>query len=324
MIEFEDGEEEEGGGGSPAWMATFADLMSLLMCFFVLLLSFSEMDVAKYKQIAGSIKYAFGVQTEVRAQEIPKGTSIIAKEFSSARPQPTPINEVRQSTADTEKQSLDVRAPDPGTNESKPELTEEQKEEVLREKLQQMLNDTKADADKLSQTLAKEIEAGMIDVESSGRSITIRIRERGSFQSGSADLNAEFSPVLDSIRFALVDIQGEIAIEGHTDDVPIGRSSAFSSNWELSSSRALVVTHELTKDDSLNEDRFMMIGYADTRPIAENDSSENRAKNRRVEITIRQGLNNSVEKPLNELNAPEVNASESVDEAPLEAQELQE
>ncbi len=82
MIEYED--DDEGPPGAPAWMATFADLMSLLMCFFVLLLSFSELDVQKYKQIAGSMKNAFGVQNQVKVMDIPKGTSIIAQEFSPA------------------------------------------------------------------------------------------------------------------------------------------------------------------------------------------------------------------------------------------------
>ena len=63
--------------GLPAYMGTFADLMSLLMCFFVLLLSFAEMDVLKFKQLAGSLKVAFGVQSEVKADSIPMGTSII-------------------------------------------------------------------------------------------------------------------------------------------------------------------------------------------------------------------------------------------------------
>ena len=67
--------------GLPAWMGTFADLMSLLMCFFVLLLSFSEMDVLKFKQIAGSMKFAFGVQNKIEVKDIPKGTSVIAQEF---------------------------------------------------------------------------------------------------------------------------------------------------------------------------------------------------------------------------------------------------
>ena len=74
--------EEDEKRAVADWMTTYADLMSLLMCFFVLLLSFSEMDVAKYKQLAGSMKMAFGVQNEVKVKFIPKGTSIIAKEFS--------------------------------------------------------------------------------------------------------------------------------------------------------------------------------------------------------------------------------------------------
>ncbi|MEH6567415.1 MAG: flagellar motor protein MotB, partial [Halopseudomonas sp.] len=65
-------EEDEGPAGLPVWMATFADLMALMMCFFVLLLSFSEMDVLKFKQIAGSMNHAFGVQNDIKAKDIPK------------------------------------------------------------------------------------------------------------------------------------------------------------------------------------------------------------------------------------------------------------
>ncbi|MEM7561516.1 MAG: flagellar motor protein MotB [Pseudomonadota bacterium] len=72
--------------GLPPWLATFADMMALLMCFFVLLLSFAEMDVLKYKQVAGALKTAFGVQRIVKATEIPKGTSVIAKQYSPGKP----------------------------------------------------------------------------------------------------------------------------------------------------------------------------------------------------------------------------------------------
>ena len=72
-------EEEEGG----RWIMTFADLMSLLLCFFVLLFSFAEMDLKKFKVIAGSMSLAFGVQREVKAPDTPVGTSIIAQEFNS-------------------------------------------------------------------------------------------------------------------------------------------------------------------------------------------------------------------------------------------------
>ena len=99
-------DDDEGGGGG--WLMTFADLMSLLMSFFVLLLSFSEMDVQKYKQVAGSMQSAFGVQRDVKADEIPKGTSLVTKEFSPGRPDPDVIiKEMKQDTTDDTKPSLD-------------------------------------------------------------------------------------------------------------------------------------------------------------------------------------------------------------------------
>ena len=95
--------------GLPLWMGTFADLMSLLMCFFVLLLSFSEMDVLKFKQIAGSMKFAFGVQNRLEVKDIPKGTSIIAQEFRPGRPEPTPIDVIMQQTIDITQQTLEFQ-----------------------------------------------------------------------------------------------------------------------------------------------------------------------------------------------------------------------
>jgi len=281
-------EEEEAGGGTPAWMATFADLMSLLMCFFVLLLSFSEMDVLKYKQIAGSMKNAFGVQNEMKVKDIPKGTSVIAREFSPGKPQPTQIKTINQFTTRNKQQSLQVGNPQALTKTGS-EITDEQASALLDEKLKAQIKKTRADAEKLRQILKSDIDAGRIDIESERREITIRIRERGSFPSGSATLNPEFVAAMTDLRVALRDIPGRISIEGHTDDVPI-RGAAFKSNWELSSSRALSVTHELLKNQVLNQERFIVVGLASTRPFQPNTSAQNRALNRRVEIIIRQGL----------------------------------
>ncbi len=105
MIEQQPRNQEENSGGG--WITTFADLMSLLMCFFVLLLSFAELDVLKFKAIAGSMRLAFGVQRDIKAIEVPKGTSIIAQEYSSGKPDPTILDEVRQKTIDEEKQTLE-------------------------------------------------------------------------------------------------------------------------------------------------------------------------------------------------------------------------
>lgn len=93
--------------GSPPWVVTFADLMSLLMAFFVLLLSFSQMDVQKFKRLAGSMEHAFGVQQNVVTYEIPKGTSVIAREFTPGTPEPTPSPSMYQKTMRDMFQTLD-------------------------------------------------------------------------------------------------------------------------------------------------------------------------------------------------------------------------
>jgi flagellar motor protein MotB len=74
-------DEESSGSGTPAWVVTFADLMSLLMCFFVLLLSFSEIDAQKFRQIAGELSQAFGVQRDVPVEDVPTGSSIAFSEL---------------------------------------------------------------------------------------------------------------------------------------------------------------------------------------------------------------------------------------------------
>lgn len=95
--------------GAPAWMATFADMATLLMAFFVLILSFAEMNVPKFKQINGSLKNSFGVQRIIPVVESPKAQSLIAQQFSPAVAQPTPINTIRQETTDDRKEEVDVK-----------------------------------------------------------------------------------------------------------------------------------------------------------------------------------------------------------------------
>ncbi len=285
------------------------------MCFFVLLLSFAEMDVQKFKQIAGSLKVAFGVQRDIKAVEIPKGVNIVAKEFSPAPPQPTVINEVRQKTMDDTMQELKLiekleqlqaeenELKDKMENMSEAEADSEglkkRLQEVKAEKaeveaqlnaLRQRLDDVQAEAikekaDQLKAALKEEIQADMIDVEANDKSITIRIRDKGSFAPGSARLTDDFIEILEIIAEELSHTPGNITVAGHTDDIPIN-TAQFRSNWELSSARAAAVTHELLMDDRLSPKRFSIQAFADVKPLAPNDSSENRAMNRRVEIII--------------------------------------
>ena len=200
-MEDDDEPRSENPAGVPAWMATFADLMTLLMCFFVLLLATSDTNSQKYKRVAGSMANAFGVQALIETVAIPKGTSIIAEEFSSATPEPTPMNEVRQKTTDNERDSLDVQNQDTRAPESGG-TRDARKKEIL-EKIQGLVGETEKEAVKIATALSKEVKEGIIEVETSGRKITVRIKEHGTFPSGSADLTPNFKPVLKIIRQAL-------------------------------------------------------------------------------------------------------------------------
>ena len=249
------------GGGVPAWVMTFADLMTLLMCFFVLLLAFSEMDAAKFKELSGSVKQAFGVQSEIEARTIPKGTSVIAREFSPGKPQPTMINEIRQFTVDSNKNTLEFDEDD------------QDKEELERE------------AERIRQALTEEIEAGSVAVVTDEERVIIHILEKASFSSGDNRVRDSFRPTLTKIADLLTESKGRIDVAGHTDNVPI-YTSRFRSNWELSTSRAVSVALILLDNDALNGDRFTVTGHADTQPRQPNDTPENRAANRRVDIRI--------------------------------------
>ncbi len=274
---------------------TFADLMSLLMCFFVLLLSFSEMDVLKFKRLAGSMQQAFGVQQKFRAEDPPKGTSIIAQEFSPGTPRPTPLNEIWQKTTDESRSSLDVACQDMGASNSGESGDAEQM--VVVDKIQDLVGETEQDAIDLATALSKEIAAGVLEIETAGRRIILRIKEHGSFPSGSSELTANFKPVLKIIRQQLRDMDGRIIVEGHTDDDPIS-TSRFRSNWALSSARAVSVAHGLFEDPELDQDRFTITGFAETKPLVSNSTAAGKARNRRVEVVIHQGLGAEVKNDL--------------------------
>ncbi len=274
--------------GLPAYLATFADLMSLLMCFFVLLLAFSEMDVQKYKQVAGSMRDAFGVQQEVEVKDIPKGTSVIAQEFSPGRPDPTPLNEVRQTTTDTLQSTLDVLC-EAGESESREDQQTTHSGSAAAEQImERLIAMTQADAVEVAAELKEEIAQGAVEVETKNRRIVIRVKEQGSFPSGSATLRPSFIPIMDKMREVIQEIDGEYSVEGHTDDVPIS-TARFRSNWELSSARAVSVAHELMQGNQIDPAKFVVKGFGEIRPMAPNTTEDNRARNRRVEIVIEQG-----------------------------------
>lgn len=159
---------------------------------------------------------------------------------------------------------------------------------------QQQVKEVAEETQEFREALEQEIQDGLIVVESQFSRIVIRIREKGSFPSGDARLNPGFVPILRKIHDVLLTTDGRIAVAGHTDNVPIN-TPRYRSNWELSTSRATSVVHELLAPGQIPAERFVLEGYADTKPLVPNDSMENRAQNRRVEIIV---LKSAVEEEL--------------------------
>lgn len=269
--------------GLPPWVATFADLMSLLMCFFVLLLSFATMDANRFKKMAESLRDAFGVQREVIAYEVVKGTSVVAEHFSPATTDPTVLEEVRQQTTPEEKEHLDV--PD---QEVQPTDKPLEKTVEYVDKSEKLVQEAEQLAEEVREFMIEELQQELVSVDNDAGRVIIRIHEKGSFPSGSAEFNPAFLPIMDKITTVVNSSIGTVVVAGHTDNIPIN-TSLYRSNWELSASRAVTVAHAILKDGTVDANRMIVEGHADTLPLVPNDSSEGRATNRRVEIILIQG-----------------------------------
>ena len=363
--------------GAPGWMATFADMATLLMAFFVLLLSFAEMSVPKYKQIAGSLKASFGVKRIVPTITIETARSILVDDFSPAVAEATVMRNVRQRSDDithpnvvkkTEEKEADFKTKkafrsveqalqeeiDQGQvkvrredNKVVVELRDNQNSggksdaavnkgtggpisqatidiaakvvevqaklstevEVRKQKLasgrskrgseneesankspggqtNKINQDIENQYQKVKADLSKDIAQGLAAVEKVGDQIKVRLASQGSFVSGGANLQPEFQALLGRVGKSLSASKGKMRVEGHTDNVPVAYNGRFKSNWDLSAQRSASVAQFFINESGFKEKNVTVAGFADTRPIARNDSAAGRAKNRRIEIIV--------------------------------------
>jgi len=235
------------GSGAPPWMVTFADLMSLLVTFFVLLLSVSEIDAEKYRQIAGAMKVAFSGTAFIQLSTTPGSTP-------SATPQtPVPV--------------------------SPPQPKQEQEPAPA--------DGVDHDLQRFEQGLSEQLKQGLLEVNRNREGeLMISFRHEAAFESGSEVLLPQFLPVVDRIAGLIATTHGTVVVAGHTDDRPIN-TPRFRSNWDLSAARAASVVHRLLEMHKIEPKRLIVEGFADTRPVVPNDNEQNRARNRRVEIRIK-------------------------------------
>ncbi len=366
--------------GAPAWMATFADMATLLMAFFVLILSFAEFNVPKFKQISGSMKNAFGIQRVIPVVEPPKGTTILSLNFS---PNPTPAvqDNLKQQTTETDQPKVELQTKqedntkDDGETEDAKELAKNIQEAIARgditvealgskvvvnftpteadeKELPQLLQETlnavesvkaasgkseseiligglekqladlatassqkgKNDAegedgesvgqseqsqsakeeakkaelaeDKLKIALKQEIGEGLVNVDREDDKVIITVGSAGAFKSGSAELTNKAREIMSKIAEQNKKGRSEILVMGHTDNVPLTFGSNYRDNWDLAAARSASVVQQLSRNDTLDPKRMKAISYGETRPVESNETSQGRAKNRRIEIEI--------------------------------------
>jgi len=253
--------------GVPAYLATWADMMSLLLCFFVLLYAMSMIDMSKFQEFSAALS----------------GNPIVVMESSAAGV--SPVFEMSGSgIVDMPNLSPAVNPQGPGTSgESESTTAQEAKQELSR-----MASDFKT-------YFAEYDMQDMVDVSVGDYSLEFTLTEGISFDTGRANLKDEIIPILDMLGDELEKYPGtEISIEGHTDDVPIN-TPQFPSNWYLSSARAISVGMYLVDEKGIDPSRVDARGRGEYRPIASNETEEGRAKNRRVEIKVYSTLYSDVD-----------------------------
>lgn len=204
--------------GAPAWMATFADMATLLMAFFVLILSFAEFNTPKFKQISGSLQNAFGVQREIPVVEQPKGTTVISMEFSPS-PSPSVTNEMTQDTTERERSELEIKtdedaAPE-GGDQGQDGITEGSggEQDTAPDGQSGAQADT-MDGAELAQALQQAIQSGEVSVEMAGENVVINFPSEDTDQKDLPSLIEETLAALAEARQASGKAESEVLFGG--------------------------------------------------------------------------------------------------------------
>lgn len=254
---------EEPGAGAP-WLNTFADLMNLLLCFFVLLFASSTIDDTKYEQLVNSFSTTFSV-LQGGGQGVSDGVLISAGASQ--------LNNLGEYYTNMGEES---------------EKSEEEETDLLDEYQEQLKAVAEENYDKLSglsdkKKLDDSIEIGM---DQNYHFIKISLNGGILFDSGQADIKKEAVPILSKVGDVLKNFEDhQIVIEGHTDNIPISNAKYKNNLW-LSTARAATVLEYFIDEKRFSPEHLESSGRSEYAPVATNDTPEGRAKNRRVEIKI--------------------------------------
>lgn len=264
--------EDTPSPGAPAWMATFSDLMNLLLCFFVMLFAMSSIEEAKLQEFVAAMNNTFSV--------FDGGASAIGDGFliSNGVSQLNELDQYINSTGKTADSETD------GDDFNEFEMSPEAMEEILQD---QMLKENEERVEEMEEALRENDIADEVEVSFTAQYVKLTMNGGLLFDSGSAQLKDDAKLIIDKVGLMLERYgnAGSIEIEGHTDNVPM-KSAQYPSNEELSSARALSVFYYLLDTTSLNPINLKHAGMGERVPIADNATPEGRSRNRRVEILI--------------------------------------
>ena len=303
--------------GAAMWMTTFSDMATLLMALFAMLIAFTEMQKKESMMaMEGDGRLNRGVQNEIESNDMPSGRELNSATGNSDTNEGYDVvvealsKEIEDGTVkvaiENERIVVRVDSPDsPSLDTSK--VQQEQLEVYLKiaqaqdtinvdVKVEQESDGVIADSEvweamfssqyrEIREKLTGAIENNSAEVVREGDKIIIRLASEGSFKSGAAELRQGFEGLLTEVGAAIQDVDGLITIEGHTDNLPIGFSMRFKSNWDLSAARSGAVADYLIGQYSFGTG-LMVSGLADTRPLTTNNTPEGRARNRRIEVVI--------------------------------------
>jgi chemotaxis protein MotB len=235
------------------WLVSYADFITLLFAFFVVMFASSQTDKARARAVSEAVEKAL-------------------EEGHTMGVSPA-VAKILGGTVDDKGQgNAQMKGPGGAQKAAK---------EAPQESLAELLPSLK----KLSADLEQEIKAGKLEVRLEPRGLVISLRQSAFFPSGEDSVESDTMPIIKKLADLIGSVPNPIQIEGHTDAIPI-HNARFKSNWELSSARAIAVLDVLGDKFQLDRNRFAVVGRADTTPVDSNETVEGRARNRRVDVVI--------------------------------------
>lgn len=264
--------EEQPSGGAAPWMNTFADLMNLLLCFFVLLFAMSNVDEDKFEQLVASLSASFGV-LEGGSTSVIEGTLISAG-----------VDDLNDLSDYYESLGLNDEGIDASVNEEIYDYDGKDLLEVIKDK-----------GAEISEGMAEEIKkeandmniADQIEVDFTSQYVMIVLNGVLLFDPAETAIRQESIPLVDKVGDILRNYSSSmVEITGYTDNIPLIGDPKYDDNWDLSTARAKTVMMYLVNNKGMSLTKLKSSGRGENDPVATNDTAEGRAQNRRVEIKI--------------------------------------